>query len=77
MHESERWYVLIFIFSTFLIGYPEELQKNFEAIWFFRSEVYSIEENRTANDPALEIAFEALVEKVKINLMLPRKFIFR
>ena len=30
-----------------------------------------------ANDPALEIAFEALVEKVKINLKLPRKLIFR
>ena len=48
MHESKRWYVFILIFSLFLIGNPEELQKNFEAISFFRSEVFTIQEIRKA-----------------------------
>ena len=56
--------MMIHIF-TFLIGNPEGLQKNFEAIWFFTPHSSRNPKSKwlhTANDPALKIAFEALVK---------------
>ena len=71
MHESMKKMVFIFIFSTFLIGNPNFSERKSSLLKKSEKQV------STANDSALKIAFEALVEKVKTNLKLPRKFIFR
>ena len=67
MHESMKKMVFIFKFLTFL-NFSERKSSLLKK---------SEKQVSTANDSALKIAFEALVEKVKTNLKLPRKFIFR
>ena len=76
MHESKRWYLFSLLWSEI----QKNCKRNSKPSHFFVRKTLLLKKSEkqvsTANDPALKIAFEALVEKVKINLKLPRKFIF-